>query len=61
MITTIYIIGTAFSLAWGVYDLRKSYKDLALLVILPCAVVFAVLWPVTGPLMLIGTLVRRIK
>jgi hypothetical protein len=61
MITTIYIIGLAFSLACGIYDLHRLYKDLSNMLVLPCAVVFAILWPLTVPLMLIGLLVRRIQ
>lgn len=57
--TTIYLVGVILAFAWGIYDIRRLYVDISLLVAVPCVAVFAALWFVTAPLMLIGVLIRR--
>lgn len=59
--TFLYIIGFVCAVTWAFYDIRRLYADATPQIIIACAVVFAALWPVAAPLMLIGALVRRIS
>ena len=59
--TFLYIIGFVCAVTWAFYDIRRLYADATPQIVISSAAVFAVLWPVTAPLMLIGAIARRIS